>query len=183
MSVLFINACVRENSRTLVLARFFLEECDGEVVELNLEKEKIQPLNRELLEKRSLLIDNEQWDDEMLRYAHQFAEADEIVIAAPFWDLGFPALLKIYIEAITVSGIAFRYNEGRPKGFCKAKKLTYITTAGGRMVADFGYTYIKALARGFYGIQSVKCIYAENLDIDLISPDEVLTKCKIITIE
>lgn len=183
MSVLFINACVRENSRTLVLARDFLNKCSGEVIELNLEKEGILPLNGELLEKREELITKEVWDDEMFRYARQFANADEIVIAAPFWDLGFPALLKIYIEAVTVSGIVFRYNEGRPQGFCKAKKLTYITTSGGEIHADFGYTYIKTLAQNFYGISETECIRAENLDVECISAEEVLTKSKITTIK
>jgi len=180
MSVLFINACVRENSRTLVLAKDFLSRCGGEIVELNLEKECILPLNKERLEKREKLIANENWNDEMFCYARQFANADEIVIAAPFWDLGFPALLKIYVEVITVSGITFRYNEGRPQGFCKAKKLTYITTSGGEIHADFGYSYIKTLAQNFYGIPETQCICAENLDVYCISAEEVLTKAGII---
>ena len=170
---------MRENSRTMVLARDFLEKSNGEIVELNLEKEGILPLNRELLEKREKLIAKGDWDNEMLRYARQFANADEIVIAAPVWDLGFPALLKIYVEAITVSGITFRYNEDRPYGLCKAKKLTYITTAGGEIHADFGYAYIKTLAQSFYGISDVECIRAENLDVDCISSEEVLDKCEI----
>lgn len=41
----------------------------------------------------------------MFKYAKQFAEADEIVIAAPYWDLAFPATVRIYFEAITVTGI------------------------------------------------------------------------------
>ena len=181
--VLFINACVRENSRTLTLARSFLSRCDGEIVELNLGKEGIQPLTGETLKTREELIAREEWGNEMLRYARRFACADEIVIAAPFWDLGFPALLKIYIEAITVSGVTFRYNEGRPQGLCKAKRLTYITTSGGPIFADFGYSYVKTLAQGFYGIPSVGCIRAENLDVDMISADELLTRARIITID
>lgn len=183
MSILFINACVRENSRTMVIARDFLSKCTDEIVELNLEKEGIMPLNRESLKNREELITHSEWNNEMLRYARQFADADEIVIAAPVWDLGFPALLKIYIEAITVSGITFRYNEDRPCGLCKASKLTYITTAGGEIHADFGYAYIKALAQSFYGISDVECIRAENLDVDCISPEEVLAKCKITIIK
>ena len=41
----------------------------------------------------------------MFRYARQFAEAEEIVIAAPFWDLSFHAKLKIYLGQITISGL------------------------------------------------------------------------------
>lgn len=46
----------------------------------------------------------------MFKYAHEFANADLIVIAAPFWDLSIPALLKVYIENIAVDGITFEYS-------------------------------------------------------------------------
>ena len=59
MSILFINACVRKNSRTLVLAKNFLSEMSGEVIEVNLNQEHIAPLNRELLEKRERLFNDE----------------------------------------------------------------------------------------------------------------------------
>ena len=149
MSILFINACVRENSRTLVLARNVLKDISGEIIEVNLNQETITPLNRELLEKRESLLRDGNKDDPMFCYARQFAEADEIVIAAPFWDLSFPALLKTYIERITVSGITFEYIGDTPHGLCKAKRLTYITTSGGSIFVDFGYEYIKALCLKF----------------------------------
>ena len=128
MSTLFINACVRENSRTLVLARNILKDIPGEIIEVDLNQETIAPLNRELLEKRESLLRDGNKNDPMFYYARQFAEADEIVIAAPFWDLSFPALLKTYIERITVSGITFQYIGDTPYGLCKAKRLTCITT-------------------------------------------------------
>ena len=56
MSVLFINACVRENSRTLVLAKNVMKDMIGEIVEVNLNLETIEPLDRALLEKRERLI-------------------------------------------------------------------------------------------------------------------------------
>ena len=46
-----------------------------------------------------------------ISYAKQFAGADTIVIAAPFWDLSFPAILKTYIENIYVTGIVSRYSK------------------------------------------------------------------------
>ena len=131
MSVLFINACVRENSRTLVLAKSVMKDMQGGIAELDLRSENIEPLDEDLLEKRESLVKEGRLDDPMFRYAKQFAEADEIVIAAPFWDLSFPAKLKVYLEQITVSGLTFKYVNGRPKGLCKAKKLCYVTTAGG----------------------------------------------------
>ena len=183
MSILFINACVRKDSRTLVLAKNVMKDMSGEIVELNLNSENIEPLNTELLEKRDSLLTDGSLDDDMFRYARQFAEADEIIIAAPFWDLAFPAKLKIYLEQITVSGITFRYIEGRPSGLCKAKRLTYITTSGGPIFADFGYSYIKTLAQNFYGIEQTQAVRAMNLDVDMISAEELLEKATISVIE
>ena len=183
MAILFINACVRENSRTLVLAKNILSKMSGEVTEVNLNQENIVPLNRELLEKRENLISNKNMDDPMFYYAKQFAEADEILIAAPFWDLSFPGILKAYMEQITVSGITFEYVSGRPHGLCKAKSLKYVTTSGGPIFADFGYEYIKALAKNFYGISETKAYRAMNLDVNMIAAEDVLTKAEISVIE
>ena len=155
----------------------------GEIVEVNLNQENIVPLNRELIEKRECLLRSERRDDPMLCYARQFADADEIVIAAPFWDLSFPAILKAYIEQITVAGITFEYIDGRPHGLCKAKRLTYVTTSGGPILVDFGYEYMKALAKGFYGISQTKAYRAMNLDVNMIAAQDVLTKADISVIE
>lgn len=183
MSILFINACVRENSRTLVLAKSIMKDMTGDVVEVDLNTENILSLNRELLAKREALVHSGDFSDPMFCYAKQFASADEIVIAAPFWDLGFPAILKTYMEQVTVAGITFEYRNGRPFGLCKAKRLTYITTSGGPIFADFGYAYIKALAGNFYGIGETKAYRATNLDVAMITAENILEKAEISVIE
>lgn len=183
MSILFINACVRENSRTLVLAQKILSEMPNEIVEVSLNQENIPSLNQKLLKKREELLSSGNKSDPMFCYARQFAEADEIVIAAPFWDLSFPAILKTYMEQITVPGITFEYINGRPFGLCKAKRLTYITTSGGPIFADFGYEYIKALAKNFYGISETKAYRAMNLDVEMVAVEDVLTKAEISVVE
>ena len=183
MSILFINACVREHSRTLVLAKHLLKDMDGEITELNLSLEELEPLSRETLEKREELVKEGNTEDPILRYAKQFAQAEEIVIAAPFWDLSFPAKLKIYLEQITVAGITFHYVNGRPFGLCKAKRLSYVTTSGGPIFEDFGYSYIKTLARNFYGIKETKAYRAMNLDVEQISAEELLQRADISQIE
>ena len=183
MSILFVNACVRENSRTLILAKNIMKDMVGEITEVNLNLEAIEPLDRASLEKRDSLIREGKYDDPMLRYAKQFAEADDIVIAAPFWDLSFPAKLKIYLEQIAVTGLTFKYVGGRPFGLCKAKSLTYVTTSGGPIFADFGYTYVKALAQNFYGITNTKAYRAMNLDVQMISAEDLLTKATVSVIE
>ena len=51
MSILFINACVRESSRTLVLAKHVMKDMSSQIVEVNLNLEHIEPLDKESLEK------------------------------------------------------------------------------------------------------------------------------------
>ena len=63
MSILFVNACVRENSRTLAIAKSILNDMQGEITEVNLNEEVIVSLNRALLEKRENLIKNGKLDD------------------------------------------------------------------------------------------------------------------------
>ena len=89
------------------------------------------------------------------------------MVAAPYWDLSFPAALKQYFEQINVLGITFKYSpEGTPIPLCKEKELIYVTTAGGVFVPEeFGFGYVKALAQGFYGIPDVRQVREVGLDI------------------
>lgn len=176
--ILFVNACVRENSRTLDIAKIVLEELNNAYTEVNLQKTDLKPLNRESLDIREKLILQDDFSDTMFSLAKDFAAADEIVIAAPYWDLAFPALLKIYLEQITVSGITFRYAKGVPQGLCRAKQLIYVTTAGGIIYDNFGFEYVKALAQKIYGIGEVLFFKAENLDIDGNDVKDILQRAK-----
>ena len=180
MNILYINAGVRKNSRTNELAQFALSKLQCNVDEINLDFEKITPLYKEQLELRDSFINNKNYNHSMFKYAKQFANADVILISAPYWDLSFPAILKTYIENINVNGITFSYTEkGYPISLCKAKKLTYITTSGGPIISDaFGFGYITSLAENFYGINNINYIKAEGLDIFGASIQEILEKAK-----
>lgn len=164
--VLLIDVCVRgEHSRTRELAECYLS--DKEYMCVSVAEEDIKPLDKSRLEKRQKLIEKGDFSDDMFRYAKQFAQADEIVVAAPYWDLSFPAYLKIYIENICVVGLTFDYlSDGTSKTRCKAKKLTYITTAGGVIPErNFGFDYVKAVAETFFEIGEFEYIKAEKFDI------------------
>ena len=174
--VLFINACARPQSRTLALAEKAAHKLSDNVEMLNLFEEELTPFDYERISKREEYISKGDFSDGMFRYAKQFKEADEIIIAAPYWDLSFPAILKCYTEAICVNGFTFCYNEkGVPEGQCKAKRLIYITTAGGYIPENnFGYDYIKQLCTNFFGIKNTVCIKAEGLDIYGADVDGIL---------
>ena len=179
-NILYINACCRENSRTRELAKSLIDSLDGRIQTVDLYKESISPVDGGLLSERDGLLEAGRTDDEMFTFANQFASADTIVIAAPYWDLMFPSVLKVYLENITVCGITFRYSEkGIPQSLCKAKKLYYVTTAGGYIGENnFGFDYIKALAKGFFGIDNISFFSAEGLDIYGTDTDGILRETK-----
>ena len=177
--ILFINACARPNSRTLELARHVLGKLDGDVDEIYLYGIDLPPLDFEGMKVRGAADESGDFSDAAFDLAKQFANAKTIMIAAPYWDLMFPAVLKTYFEQVTVSGLTFVYGDnGIPKGLCKAKKLIYVTTSGGPIFNNFGYEYVKALAKSFYGIEDVKFISAQGLDIRGADVDTILKNAK-----
>ena len=165
--ILLINACVRPCSRTLELTQEVLRKLDGCVEEIRLHEASLPVLDLERMARRGEAAQKQDFSHPDFDLAKQFAVAEIVVIAAPYWDLMFPAVLKAYLENITVSGITFRYTEqGRPESLCKAKALYYVTTAGGFIGQnDFGFSYVKALAQNFFGITEVHRYAAEGLDI------------------
>ena len=166
--VLFVNACVRKKSRTKELAKKLLTKLDKPYEEVCLEDVAFPIMDQGYLSKRDRFISGGDFSNPMFDLARQFSEAEMIVIAAPFWDLSFPASLKQYLEQVNVVGITFKYSkEGIPVGLCRADKIFYVTTAGGHYVPkDYGFGYVKALAEGYYGISDVRYISAVGLDID-----------------
>ena len=166
-SVLFINACIRPHSRTAQLAQALLDKLGGNVEEVNLSRTPMAALDAAGIERREQAAKGKDFSHTDFDLAKQFAAADTIVIAAPYWDMMFPAVLKTYLENITVSGVTFRYSDqGRPQGLCRARSLYYLTTAGGLIGEnDFGFSYVKALAQTFFGISDVRSYTAEGLDL------------------
>lgn len=176
---LLINACVRRNSRTGTLARHLLSGWDSAVEEADLIHIRFPAADEAFIRRRDRLIAGKAFQDPLFALARQFARADRIVIAAPYWDLSFPAVLKQYFEQINVLGITFEYTpEGLPKGLCRAEKLFYVTTAGGVYVPEeFGFGYVKALAENFYGIPDVRLVMAKGLDIAGADEERIMKEC------
>ena len=122
--ILFINACVRKESRTRRLADHLLDKLGQPFDEVCLHDIAFPVTDEAFLEMRDRLIAEEDFGNPAFDLARQFSEAETIVIAAPYWDLSFPASLKQYLEQVNVVGITFRYTEeGIPVGLCKAERI------------------------------------------------------------
>ncbi len=177
--VLVIDCCIRGK---LSATRKLYESCidiiakDKDIKILELCKENISPLNAEDIELRDCIVMKGQFDHEMLKYAVEFKKSDEIVIAAPYWDLSFPSLLKIYLEHVSVNGITFGYEGSDCVGYCKADRLYYFSTCGGFIgEKHLGAEYVQALGKMF-GINEFYSYGIEGLDIDKEERDNILDR-------
>lgn len=173
--ILYINACVRTQSRTDRLARALLHRL-GDFEEVGLTDMALEPLNDERLDYRLTQTEKGNFEDEVFMLARQFAAADLIVVSAPYWDGQFPAILKTYIENVYAIGVVTEYDEhGYPRGLCRAKKLYYVTTAGGHYNPDFSFDYINYLVKNMFGIKETELICAEYLDVEGNDAEAILS--------
>ena len=165
--ILYINACCRTSSRTARLAERLISRLNDSVSEVRTGELHFPVMDEAFLNRRDSAVAAQDFSDPLFALGKEFSAADTIVIAAPFWDLSFPASLKQYFEQINIPHVTFYYDDqGVPRGLCKAKKLFYVTTAGGHYVPDeYGFGYVKALAQNYYGIQDIRQIKAVGLDI------------------
>lgn len=180
--LLFLNACIdRERSRTLRIARAavsILEDRGYETEEIILEDEYVLPMTTEILGKRNTLLKEGRYDNPLFSNARTFRDADRIIIAAPFWDFGFPSVLKTYLESVSCPGITYRYTpEGELIGLCRAERITYITTRGGFVSdeKDLGFATIGELGN-YFGIPEVDCISANAMDIPTTDVDATIER-------
>ena len=172
MELLFVNACPRSGeSRTLRLARAFLESfcaChpEAKMTEHCLPEMKLQPIDASALALREPLCDAQDWTHPFLQPAVEFQRADMVLIAAPYWDLSFPSMLKVWVENIYVRNLNFHYEHDRCIGTASGKACAYITTAGSPVGEnDWGAMYMQAVMKSL-GIDGFVSLRAEGIDLD-----------------
>ena len=123
-TLLYVDCCIRrEASRTRKLAEAFLNSLpEGWRVEkVTLMDEPLLPLMEGGFVQRDELLQKGDFSHRRFDYAWQFQKADAILIAAPFYDLSIPALLKVYIENVSVDGITFECDAQGLRGACRAQ--------------------------------------------------------------
>ena len=174
MAILFVNACGgNEASHTLRLCRAYLEGDPYDEVDLAVLD--LRPLTAAQAADRAVREAAGAWDDPMFGLAHQLAAADEVVVGAPYWDLSFPAALKVYVEHASVNGATFHYTEeGRYEGLCRSRRMVYVSSCGGYVAgANYGYEYMCGIARMF-GLGETFQIAAEGMDVRGVDTDAVM---------
>ena len=83
------------------------------------------------------------------------------------WNLSISAILKVYIDYISVSGITFKYTSGGSVGLLKYKKAVHIVSRGGKYENapyEMGDRYLRIIL-GFFCISDISTIAIENVDV------------------
>lgn len=173
MKLLFVDCCISqrgEDSRTRRLAKSFLTAFREKCPEAEVERVApetllaLRPFDAEMLNERDALASVGAWDAPVFALARQFRAADQVVVAAPFWDMSFPAALRTYIEYISANGLAYHYDETGCHGDCKARRLVYLTSGGDFEREDsVGVVYWRQLA-AMFGIPRFDYVFAGGLD-------------------
>ena len=162
-----IDACVRQDqSRTWRIAEPIVEvlkkRYETTVYHLPM-MERIVPLNPGSFWERG----NGETPLWAIDCARTIADANRILIAAPFWDMSFPAVLKAFIEQTSLYDITFADNGKECVGLCKCEKVLYVTTRGMNISTgdplEQATPYLKALSR-LWGLGAIICVSAQKMD-------------------
>lgn len=164
----------------MLLAQAYLEKrlrsADCRLTTVVLEETTMHPLSGEALAKREEAVAAGDFSGPEFEMARTFAAADEVVIAVPYWDMSFPASLKLYVEQLCVNKLTFCYTDkGIPCGLTNIRSAVYFTTSGGYIgSSNFGFDYIKGVFSTLFGIADIRFFSAEGLDIYGNDPEQIL---------
>lgn len=151
------------------------------IVTLDLYREGIKPLDEDDLKAIFNPEIKRQRDHHIIKYAHQFAEADKYVFAAPMWNFSIPSILKAYIDYIALAGITFKYTSDGPVGLCQDKKAIHITARGGIYSdspfdqKEMGDRYLRNIL-GFMGIKDIDTLAIQGLNIVSMDREAIIDK-------
>ena len=189
MKLLFVDCCISQrgaDSRTRAVADAFLDTFranhPGAEVETVTPEQllALKPFDVEMLNDREALAGAGAFDAPVFDRARQFRGADAVVVAAPYWDLSYPAALRTYVEYISAVGLTYHYEADGCHGDCKAQRLVYLTSGGDFEHEDsIGVLHWRQLC-GLFGVKRFDYVFAGGLDIDpAMTPDLVRGACEL----
>ena len=163
--IFYVDACLRTGSNTKKIADAIIAKLAEryEIETVRLSENTFPIVNNDILNDRA----NGIVPEEYVEMAKKLADADRLVIAAPFWDMSFPSALKVFLENMSLFNVTFGSNEKECYGLCKAEKVLYITTRGMNVstgdALEQATPYIKAIGK-LWGLGELHVISAQNMD-------------------
>ena len=163
--IFYVDACLRTGSNTKKIADAIIAKLAEryEIETVRLSENTFPIVNNDILNDRA----NGIVPEEYVEMAKKLADANRLVIAAPFWDMSFPSALKVFLENMSLFNVTFGSNEKECYGLCKAEKVLYITTRGMNIntgdALEQATPYIKAIGK-LWGLGELQVISAQNMD-------------------
>lgn len=173
--LIYIDATMREESRTRMIAEPLVGELAKryEIERIKLDGADFPAVGSRILHDRDNGIVPQEYAD----MAGRIAAADRIVIAAPFWDMSFPSMLKVFLENMSLFHITFDSDDTHCYGLCRCEKVLYVTTRGMNIHTgdplEQATPYIKALSC-LWGLGELFVVAAENMDYS--TPEQIREK-------
>ncbi|TCP94952.1 putative NADPH-quinone reductase [Cricetibacter osteomyelitidis] len=97
---------------------------------------------------------------EIQREQHFIRQADLITLVYPLWWMGFPAMLKGYLDRVLSYGFAYKTDNGSSVGLLTDKKLQQFVTIGSNVATYQELGWDKALdvtlANGLFGFCGIR---------------------------
>ncbi|WP_342629685.1 NAD(P)H-dependent oxidoreductase [Nguyenibacter vanlangensis] len=119
------------------------------------------------------------------RLTDELLASDLLVIATPMWNFGIPSALKAWIDLVVRPGRTFHYTDGGVVGLAKNKKAILVLASGGVFTEgpwrpwDFVEPYLRQIL-GFSGIEDVRCVRVEGMNIPDLAAGAVEKANKIV---
>ena len=110
-------------------------------------------------------------------YVDRLLAAEALVFAFPVWNMGFPAILKGFVDRVFVPGVSFSLKENGDyvPTLTNIKRLGVVCTYGGRRVLTIlmGDPPRRFLTRSLRGIcaPGARCDYLAHYDMNHTKPE------------
>lgn len=193
---IIVNSKPEELSTSRTVARKFINKYlelnpRDMVEEIDLYYSFIPEINYKIFTSRAIPASGQDYDnlseDEKKQVGRvnelcdQFLSADKYVIAAPMWNIFFPAKLKQYLECIIINGKVIKVTNQEVTGLLnnKERKMLYIQSSGGIYPpiisgkVNLGVKYLKDSFK-FLGISTFKKIMVEGVDMDDVGKEQAI---------
>ena len=164
--IIYVNSIIRKDeSRTKRLIDGILDGIKGEVElkEINLNELNLNPYNEVSYANK---VKNGT-EEPFYELSKEIANSDGLIIASPFWDMSIPAMLKSFLEKISLFDVMFVSDNKRCHGIAKCPFMYYVTTRGMNIhdgdELEQGTSYLKALC-WLWGIKRFEVTSCCNFD-------------------
>ena len=106
--LVIIDSCMHEGSRTRRLLQAAVNELStrNAIETFDVNALAFPPVSPEIMQQRN----NGYVPERIVEVSRRIAAADRLVIAAPFWDMSFPSVLKVFLENVSLFHITFDSN-------------------------------------------------------------------------